>query len=90
MYVLRSASRPRLASWAAWPPNLIAGMRDIRAFNRQEWSLERLQRLLRELRDARVYEGFVVGWTWVTTTLLLDRLCIDLLRAGGADLRRAR
>ena len=31
--------------------------------------MKRLQRLLRELRDARVYEGFVVGWTWVTTTI---------------------
>lgn len=48
---------------------LIAGMRDIRAFNRQAWSLERLRRLLLALRDARVYQGFIVGWTWVTTTI---------------------
>ncbi len=48
---------------------LIAGMRDIRAFNRQAWSLERLRRLLRALRDARIYQGFVRGWTWVTTTI---------------------
>ena len=48
---------------------LIAGTRDIRAFNRQAWSLNRLRRALRALRDARVYEGFVRGWTWVTTTI---------------------
>ena len=48
---------------------LIAGMRDIRAFNRQAWSLDRLRRALRELREARVYQGFVRGWTWVTTTI---------------------
>ena len=48
---------------------LIAGTRDIRAFNRQAWLLNRLRRALRALRDARVYEGFVRGWTWVTTTI---------------------
>ncbi len=68
---VRSAQRVQAATGelGGLATELIAGMRDIRAFNRQAWSLERLRRLLRALRDARVYEGFVVGWTWVTTTI---------------------
>ena len=68
---VRSAQRVQSATGelGGLATELIAGMRDIRAFNRQAWSLERLRRLLRELRDARVYQGFVRGWTWVTTTI---------------------
>ena len=48
---------------------LIAGTRDIRAFNGELWSIRRLRRTLREVLDARVYEGIVGGWTLVTASI---------------------
>ena len=47
----------------------IAGTRDIRAFNGELWSIRRLRRTLREVLDARVYEGIVGGWTLVTASI---------------------
>ena len=42
---------------------LVAGTRDLRAFNAESWSLLRLQRSLRELLHAGVYQGTVRGWS---------------------------
>ena len=57
----QEADGPATGELGGLATKLIAGMRDIRAFNRQAWSLERLRRLLLALRDARIYQGFVRG-----------------------------
>ncbi len=43
---------------------LVAGTRDLRAFNAEDWSLRRLRLSLRHLLRAGVYEGTVRGWTY--------------------------
>ena len=42
---------------------LVAGTRDLRAFNAEGWSLQRLHRALRELLRAGIYQGTVRGWS---------------------------
>ena len=43
---------------------LVAGTRDLRAFNAERWSLQRLRQSLRTLLRAGVYQGTVRGWTY--------------------------
>ncbi|MCY3912857.1 MAG: ABC transporter ATP-binding protein [Chloroflexi bacterium] len=42
---------------------LVAGTRDLRAFNAESWSLQRLRRSLREVLHAGIYQGRVRGWS---------------------------
>ena len=42
---------------------LVAGTRDLRAFNAESWSLRRLHQSLREVLNAGVYQGTVRGWS---------------------------
>ena len=49
---------------------LVAGTRDLRAFNAEGWSLQRLHRSLRQLLRAGVYQGTVRGWTISLSSIL--------------------
>ena len=49
---------------------LVAGTRDLRAFNAETWSLRRLHLSLREVLRAGVYQGTVRGWSISLTSIL--------------------
>ncbi|MDE2991062.1 MAG: ABC transporter ATP-binding protein [Chloroflexota bacterium] len=49
---------------------LVTGTRDLRAFNAEAWSLQRLRRSLREVLRAGIYQGTVTGWSYALNAVL--------------------